>query len=289
MKWVTALLGMVCISLTAHALTSEGFTLEPPRSNLQSAWDHTFAISDMHPSNPLISASVLIFKRRVGAELYLGFLTSGHSLRRTENRVEGKWNQLLISRNIRIQNEFLRDETLSGSILSPVMDMERDLGFFIIRIPGAKAAEFDVVPFSPNCKVGFGDPLALIGFPGVPYRKLKDRKVQILDSDVITKRGSAGVFVGQKKYGKDQIGDRYPILGTTADAMDGNSGGPAVDIQGHLIGILVGSEANERNGYTYMGSDDPRDLKAHSFITDCQVTKDFAFDIWRKFFQENWK
>ena len=304
MKWMTALLGMVFISLTAHASTeistpptltemerpypktSEGFTFEVHQSNLQSAWDQTYVISDVQAGNPAISASVLIFKRRLGDDLYLGFLTSGHSLRRTVSRVEADLGKIQISRNIRIQQSFSLEETLSGSMLSPVMDMEKDLGFFILKLPGTKASDFEVVPISPDCRMGFGDSIELIGFPGVVYRALKDQRVKISDPDLITKRASAGIYIGEMKFGKDQSGDRYPIFGTTADAMDGNSGGPALNSRGHVVGILIGSEANKENGYVYKGSENPRALKAHSFITDCQVTKTFAFEIWSKFFQE---
>jgi S1-C subfamily serine protease len=71
------------------------------------------------------------------------------------------------------------------------------------------------------------------------------------------------------------------FTGTSADSIDGNSGGPAFDDMGNLVGVLIGSTniSDDR----YVGSDTKGSKAAHSVITPCYSTKDFVNKAWTRY------
>ena len=68
-------------------------------------------------------------------------------------------------------------------------------------------------------------------------------------------------------------------LGTTADALPGSSGGPALTPQGEFFGVLLSildeDGDNDSQGYPYHGN-----ARWHSFLTNCHATTEFL-SPWR--------
>ncbi len=301
MRILTAILGAVFISLTAFAgtpqkirvdntiytgeeafrfQTKEGF--QPSASAvLSNAWENTFAVTDGNETTPKISAAVLIFRKILNGSIHLGFLTSGHSLLKMTK--EGQLGSLTVSRNIRMVDKLELIDKVYGDVVDSAVNMNYDLGFFILKITFAEYESFQPLQFSSACHVGRGDQVALIGFPGVFNRSVEDQKQPIMAPNTVTKRVSEGRYTGEPQFGEDQVVHVNPLMGTTADAMIGSSGGPALTRKGELVGILVGSLAKKSTEYRYMGDDTGRNLKSHSFISNCSTTKIFAYDMWHKF------
>ena len=281
MRLVTAIFSALLISLTAHA--KEGFDVSPSWLGQKSAWEETFALTDDDPETPGITASVLVFKKVAGTRTYLGFLTSGHSLSNLLKK--NKLEQLSVSRNIRMINRLDLLDPVPGRIITFDVNMNYELGLFIMQIPTSRADAYTPVPFASNCFIGYGTKLQLYGFPGVFQRQIEKQKEKIQAPNLITKRSSEGFFTGENRYGQDQRYKGFPILGTTADAMPGNSGGPAINDAGEVIGILIGSRASPTNGNSYQGFEGRKILLSHSFVTGCRITKEFSLASWTEFLQ----
>ncbi|MGZ5280253.1 MAG: trypsin-like peptidase domain-containing protein [Pseudobdellovibrionaceae bacterium] len=300
---MTAFLGVMFISLTGHSASStnpqfrraqfspqftpqflqikEGFSVQSPGRKFLTAWDQTYALTDGNEKTSTISGAVLVHKKIVGNNMYLGFLTSGHSLDRLLAR--GPTSNIKVYRDIRIVENFEKQGQVLGTVFNTVVNTDKELGYFMMHVPATEDRHYEIVPFSFSCSLSRNEKIFLIGFPGVFARDFKDQQQKIMAPNLVTKRASDGLFVGEANYGEDQSGYQYPLSGTTADAMEGSSGGPALNSSGHLVGVLVGSRARSENRNTYQGSDTVGALRAHSFITSCDVSKSFAAQNWFRF------
>jgi hypothetical protein len=302
MKILTAILGAVFISLTVWAeappalhldqrlytgeegflyQTKEGFQPSTPNVALTTAWEGTYAVTDGAETNPKISGAVLVFRQIVNGHTYLGFLTSGHTLLKLTS--VKPYKPMIISKNIKMVDRLEVVERLLAPVVWTSVNMNYDLGIIVVHAGLMEIDDSRPVEFSPNCQVKKGDRVALMGFPGVFKRQVEDQNQPIMAPTIVTKRVSEGRYTGESKYGEDQAVRVTPLVGITNDSMTGNSGGSALNTKGQLIGILVGTLAKEQNQYRYEGSDQPRNLRSHSFISNCQVTKIFAHEMWKKF------
>lgn len=299
MKWKTAILAALFISLTVQARsqltfdnrvypesqpqilrTKEGFQIGSPRASFMKAWDATFAMTAGDQIATGLSASVLVFKQQVGSSVYLGFLTSGHSIRELSKKAPtDKW---ILARNIRSREKLEVIEAVPGEILHPIVNSVYELGFFVKKVPAIDADSFQPVMLPNTCMERRGDRVVLFGFPGVFQRDIDQQREKIAAPDLVIKRTSEGVLTGETRFSPKQTARFAPLYGTTADAMEGNSGGPALDENGNLIGILVGSFADLSNN-AYRGFEGQNLLRAHSFITGCRATKNFASGEWAEF------
>jgi hypothetical protein len=94
---------------------------------------------------------------------------------------------------------------------------------------------------------------------------------------VIKKRFSEGFFVSETV--KNEYG---PLVGTTADAMHGNSGGPVIDLNGNLVSVQA---AVKYDAIKYFGYERKNYYSAHSWIVDCKEMQQFAKKSWRDFLE----
>jgi S1-C subfamily serine protease/rhodanese-related sulfurtransferase len=100
----------------------------------------------------------------------------------------------------------------------------RDLA--LLRIPGQG---FPVIPLMEGRSVQIGDPLHILGFPGVVLTHELLNKSASLDASV-----NNGAVSGLKEDVSNQ-----PVIQTDAPASWGNSGGPAVNQRGQVVGVLT--------------------------------------------------
>ncbi|MEK7771155.1 MAG: trypsin-like peptidase domain-containing protein [candidate division NC10 bacterium] len=159
----------------------------------------------------------------------------------------------------------------------------RDLA--LLLIPGA---EFPVLPLADS-KVGrIGDPIHILGFPGV-----------VLSHELLNKSASveASVTNGAVSGFKQDVTNQ-PVIQTDAPAAWGNSGGPAVDQKGAVLGVLTfvslapGPEGSIVQGFNFVIPSDA----VREFVKDTEVKiegKSKFTDAWfsglREFFSEDWK
>lgn len=159
----------------------------------------------------------------------------------------------------------------------------RDLA--LLHVPGA---EFPVLPLADSKVVQIGDPVHILGFPGV-----------VLSHELLNKSASveASVTNGAISGFKQDVANQ-PVLQTDAPAAWGNSGGPAVNQKGAVLGVLTfvslapGPEGSIVQGFNFViPANAVRD-----FVKDTEVKlegKSKFTEAWfsglREFFSDDWK
>jgi S1-C subfamily serine protease/rhodanese-related sulfurtransferase len=119
----------------------------------------------------------------------------------------------------------------------------RDLA--LLKVPGDV---FPVLPLVDSRNVQIGDPLHILGFPGV-----------VLSHELLNKSASmeASVTNGAVSGLKEDVSNQ-PVIQTDAPAAWGNSGGPAVTQRGQVVGVLTfvslapGAEGSIVQGFNFV-------------------------------------
>ena len=159
----------------------------------------------------------------------------------------------------------------------------RDLA--VLKIPGDS---FPVLPLADSRTAQIGDPIHILGFPGVVISHELLNSTSSMEASVTN-----GAVSGFKQ---DKTGNA--VIQTDAPAAWGNSGGPAVDDRGAVVGVLTfvslapGPEGSIVQGFNFII---PSEAVA-SFVngTQAKIGGVGKFDpIWyaglRAFFTEDWK
>ena len=159
----------------------------------------------------------------------------------------------------------------------------RDLA--LLKIPGDT---FPVLRLADSKVVQIGDPIHIVGFPGV-----------VLSHELLNKSASveASVTNGAVSGFKEDVSNNA-VIQTDAPAAWGNSGGPAVDDRGMVVGILTfvslapGAEGSIVQGFNFVIPSQA----VRSFVQGTPVNLDSMgkFDpVWyaalRAFFTDDWK
>ena len=159
----------------------------------------------------------------------------------------------------------------------------RDLA--LLKIPGE---HFPALPLADSKAAQIGDPVHIIGFPGVVLSHELLNQSAMVEASVTN-----GAISGFKQ---DKNND--PVIQTDAPAAWGNSGGPAVDEKGAVVGVLTfvslapGPEGSIVQGFNFL-------IPSHAvknFVVGTPVnlnaTSKFN-DAWflglRAYFSEDWK
>jgi S1-C subfamily serine protease len=117
----------------------------------------------------------------------------------------------------------------------------RDLA--LLRV---EAADMPTLPLGNSSTLKIGDRLHILGFPGVVLTH------ELLNASA---KAEASVTNGAVSgFKQDRAGD--PVIQTDAAAALGNSGGPAVDDQGRVVGVLTfvsdGGEGGAVQGFNFL-------------------------------------
>ncbi|HXJ80954.1 MAG TPA: trypsin-like peptidase domain-containing protein [Candidatus Methylomirabilis sp.] len=159
----------------------------------------------------------------------------------------------------------------------------RDLA--LLKVPGEN---FPVLRLADSKVVQIGDPIHIIGFPGV-----------VVSHELLNRSASVEASVTNGAVsGFKEDSSNNAVIQTDAPASWGNSGGPAVDDQGLVVGVLTfvslapGSEGGIVQGFNFLIP-----AKAvRTFVQGTPVNLDSPgkFNpIWyaglREFFTDDWK
>jgi hypothetical protein len=159
----------------------------------------------------------------------------------------------------------------------------RDLA--LLHVP---AGEYPVLALADSKVARVGDPIHILGFPGV-----------VLSHELLNKSASvdASVTNGAISGFKEDVANQ-PVIQTDAPAAWGNSGGPAVNQQGAVVGVLTfvslapGPEGSIVQGFNFIiPSEAVRDFVKG---TDVRLEGRSRFtEAWvrglREFFTDDWK
>ena len=158
----------------------------------------------------------------------------------------------------------------------------RDLA--LLKVPGEV---FPVLPLADSKTVQIGDPIHILGYPGV-----------VLLHELLNKSASveASVTNGAVSGFKQDVANQAMIQ-TDAPASWGNSGGPAVNSKGAVLGVLTfvsltpGAEGSIVQGFNFVIPSQP----VRDFVKDTEVRLDGKsrfnavwFDALRAFFADDW-
>ena len=159
----------------------------------------------------------------------------------------------------------------------------RDLA--LLKVPGDN---FPALPLADSKAVQIGDPVHIIGFPGV-----------VLSHELLNQSATVEASVTNGAIsGFKQDKNNNPLIQTDAPAAWGNSGGPAVDEKGTVVGVLTfvslapGPEGSIVQGFNFMIASNA--VKTFVAGTPVDLTASSKFnEIWfaglRAFFGEDWK
>jgi S1-C subfamily serine protease len=158
----------------------------------------------------------------------------------------------------------------------------RDLA--LLKVPDG---DYPVLPLADATDVQIGDPIRILGFPGVVLSHELLNESASLDASVTT-----GAISGLK-----QDRANHPFIQTDASAAWGNSGGPAINSRGELVGVLTfvslapGAEGSIVQGFNF--AIPARTVKNFVSDTPVKLNQMGKFDqAWfaglRDFFTENW-
>ncbi len=133
------------------------------------------------------------------------------------------------------------------------------------------------IPIAGECDIYVDDEVYIIGFPYTPDR-LKANHTFIANPDSVVRRWSQG-YVVDFEYSDYYFGASTPQwLTTTADALPGNSGGPALSANGDLLGVVDSVKESNGNTDAYVGNDVIEPRRSHSLLTRCEDVTSFLTD-----------
>ncbi len=159
----------------------------------------------------------------------------------------------------------------------------RDLA--LLKVP---VEHFPALPLADSKAVQIGDPVHIIGFPGVVLSHELLNKSAMVEASVTN-----GAVSG---FQKDK--NNNPVIQTDAPAAWGNSGGPVVDEKGAVVGVLTfvslapGAEGSIVQGFNFIVPSNA--VKGFVGGTPVSLGGSGKFnEVWyaglRAFFSEDWK
>ncbi len=275
---VTALTFSVGTFTSFHSFAGPGFFQAPQGIEETWAWNATYALVDAGGSMLNYTSGVAVAKTKTNQKTLIAYLTSFHSIRSFIKNSRNREIKML--GQFEFQTILSIKEEVPGAIKIEAIfpKIEVDLALVIVSAPLASYESIEILGFPDNCLNQLGEWVGTVGFPllvqtnfqiildpGRPQSRISKQfsRGKVTEVDLTTKSG----------YSQN-------LSGTSADSRLGNSGGPAFNEQGFLVGIVIGSRNLNDEGY--VGSDGgSTPPKSHSVITQCAVTKEFALGTWR--------
>ena len=106
-------------------------------------------------------------------------------------------------------------------------------------------------------RVQLGQPVHLLGFPGV-----------VMYHDLLDKRSAVEASITSGRISSVRVDARgAPVIQTDAAASWGNSGGPAVDGRGEVVGILT---------FISLTADETQAIQGFNFLVPSNIVREFA-------------
>ena len=266
------------VGIAAYA--KEGFFLKHTLpSQLIPAWEATFFIEYQNGSR----ATAFVIEKQIvtSRRARLLFLTSDHLVQGNCKKAFGHCPNIAKVSASEGTNRDNGNPILLDNRDWTIHDVEvvdrnvdNDIALLQAIVDRNKYESLQPIPFVSNCKSFFVDQeMYTIGFPYVGSRTAPDA-LPLKNKDHLIRRWSHGLISARIRNSAHREEDqkRFYWVGTTADALPGNSGGPALTAAGEFFGVTHGiQDLGDQNPYL---GDDP-DANWHSYFTNCYAIADF--------------
>ena len=220
---------------------AEGFFTDKMPPAVRAIWPSVYAFVCEGNGSVYTASAFLVGKTDRGETSTYYFMTAGHAVE--DCRAPRRYLTEDVNRP-RFESDGI---TLAaplprlGRVSTVYVDDAYDLAVVKVEASGALRIG-NPLRAGDRCDTALRREVYAVGFPGVGKR-------QSLRLNREAKRWSKGTFVG---YGKAEFrGAESIYIASSVDSLPGSSGGPVVDENGELIGVVAKGAASEENGFRY--------------------------------------
>lgn len=249
------------------AAAEEGFFIDDQPPAVRAAWRSVYALVCDGRKDSYTATAFFVRKikrdppgtrRLMMADFY--FVTAGHAVEICKRRRRALVANLNGPRFEEDGITVVRRPRRYRSVKRVYVDDAYDLA--IVKITASANMRIGKpIAVDANCTPAMHEPVYTIGFPGVSTRGSLKLKRE-------TKRWSKGKIVGLGIADFRGIDATY--IASTVDSLPGSSGGPAIDADGDLIGVVAKGASGVDNKFGYdVDPEKPDDWQ--TFLVPCDA------------------
>jgi S1-C subfamily serine protease len=242
------------------ARIAEGFFIDPMPPAVRAIWPSVYAFVCEGEGGAYTATAFLVRKEEEEKLSRYYFVTAGHSV--DDCRQPRRYLAEDLGRP-RFESDGITLAPAPRRLprVAPVyVDDAYDVG--IVKVEAARPLRLGApLAVTGHCDKALHREVFAVGFPGVGKRPSLGMRRE-------AKRWSKGEYVGLGRA--EHRGTQSLYIASTVDSLPGSSGGPVVDANGELVGVVVKGAASPENGFRY-DVDPHRQGDWHTFLVPCDA------------------